>query len=343
MEFDPPWKLALEWKLDEAIALCFPEVHERIDWTQSWEDLQTELQKLAPEHSEGKHTVDKLFKVHLKTGEARLLHVHIEIQAQPDRDFALRMWVYHYRLYDRYGAEVLSLAILADDDPDWRPRAYHHEFAGCVQHFEFPVFKVLDCAEPEGIFERTGNRFALVVAAQQAALRTRGDAAARGRERLRLVKYLYRKGLEKAEVVRLFRLMAWLTKLPEDLELKFNEELAHYERAEKPMTIDTLLAPIELIAQREGWQKGQQEGRQKGWQEGQQEGRQKGRVEADQQLVLRLLRRRVGELAPALLAQVQALPVEVLEQLGEDLLDFSTPADLENWLASHGPSGAAAS
>jgi len=327
MEFDPPWKLALEWKLDEAIALCFPAVHRLVDWRHRWEDLQTELQKLAPEHSEGRHTVDKLFKVRLRTGEARLLHVHLEIQAQPDKGFALRMWVYHYRLYDRYGAEALSLAILADADAEWRPRAYHHEFAGCVQHFEFPVFKVLDCGDPEGIFERTGNRFALVVAAQQAALRTRGDAAARGRERLRLVKYLYRKGLEKEEVVRLFRLMAWLTRLPKDLELKFSRELAQYERAEKPMTIETLLSPIELIAR--------QEGRQEGWQ--------KGRVEADQQLVLRQLRRGVGELTPTLLAQVQALPVELIEQLGEDLLSFSARADLETWLASHALAGAATS
>jgi hypothetical protein len=48
----------------------------------------------------------------------------------------------------------------------------------------------------------------------------------------------------------------------------------------------------------------------------------------------------VGALKPALAAQVQVLPVGVLEQLGEDLLDFSAPADLENWLAGHASTGA---
>ena len=337
LEFDAPWKIALAWKLDEAIALCFPRLYPEIDWSQPWEDLESELPQLAPAHAEGKHTVDKLFKVRLKTGADRLLYIHLEIQAQPDGDFAVRMWVYNYRLCDRYGPAVISLAILADDRPEWRPHVYHHEFAGCVQHFEFPVFKVLDCPDPEGLFERTGNRFALLVAAHQVALRTRGDASARGRERLRLVKYLYGKGMDKEEVKLLFRLLAWLTKLPEDLELKFNEELAEYEEKAKAMTLETLLAPIELIALRKGHEQGQEEGLRKGREQGQQEGWQRGRAEAGQDWVLRLLRRRVGELTPALVSRVQALPVETLEQLGLELLDFSTVADLERWFIQQPP------
>lgn len=218
-----------------------------IDWTHLWEDLQAELPQLAPEHAAGRRTVDKLFKVRLKDGQDRLLYVHLEVQARPDAAFPARMWIYHYRVCDRHGPEVISLAILADRQAGWRPCVYHHEFAGCVQHFEFPIFKVLDCVDAEGLFERTGNRFALLVAAQQAALRTRHDASARGQERLRLVKYLYGKGMPEDEVRQLFRLVAWLTKLPADLELKFNRDLALYERNEKVMTLETLLAPIELI------------------------------------------------------------------------------------------------
>ena len=37
------------------------------------------------------------------------------------------------------------------------------------------------------------------------------------------------------------------TKLPEDLELKTNTELAEYERTEKRMIIETLLAPIQRL------------------------------------------------------------------------------------------------
>jgi predicted transposase/invertase (TIGR01784 family) len=49
-------------------------------------------------------------------------------------------------------------------------------------------------------------------------------------------------------------------------------------------------------------------------------------------LVMRLLRRRVGTVPPALQVKIQALPLPVLENLGEALLDFSGLADLEAWL-----------
>jgi len=55
---------------------------------------------------------------------------------------------------------------------------------------------------------------------------------------------------------------------------------------------------------------------------------QEGREEAAAILVLRLLNRRIGELSPALKAQIKALPVERLEDLGEALLDFAEMADL---------------
>ncbi len=51
-----------------------------------------------------------------------------------------------------------------------------------------------------------------------------------------------------------------------------------------------------------------------------------------QQIVKRQLNRRVGEIDASLLKQVEALPIEVLEALTEALLDFSTVADLEQWL-----------
>jgi Domain of unknown function (DUF4351) len=56
------------------------------------------------------------------------------------------------------------------------------------------------------------------------------------------------------------------------------------------------------------------------------------RHEAERSLVLRQLNRRVGSLPEAIQSQVEALPLKQLEALGEDLLDFTSLADLENWL-----------
>jgi predicted transposase/invertase (TIGR01784 family) len=60
--------------------------------------------------------------------------------------------------------------------------------------------------------------------------------------------------------------------------------------------------------------------------------RQEGRQEGERSLVLRLLNRRVGTLPETIQTQVEALPLEQLEALGEALLDFTGLADLESWL-----------
>jgi hypothetical protein len=52
-------------------------------------------------------------------------------------------------------------------------------------------------------------------------------------------------------------------------------------------------------------------------------------------LVLRLLNRRVGTVPPESQLRLQSLPLTQLEALAEDLLDFSTLADLTNWLQTH--------
>jgi hypothetical protein len=263
-QFDTPWKALLERFLEPCLALAFPALHALIDWRAKPRFLDKELQQIAPEHAQGRQAVDTLVDVRLKGGRRSWLLVHAEVQAQPDRGFPRRMWVYHYRIWDRYQRPAASVAVLADGEATWRPHCYHQEVAGCVEHFEFPVFKVLDYADPEGEFTRTGNPFALLVAAQQAALRTRGDAAARAGERFRLVRYLYGRGLRRADVLALFRLVEWLTMLPAELELKFRWRLARFEKKKKVMTAETLLAPVELILLERSRKAGHREGLKRG-------------------------------------------------------------------------------
>ncbi|MCA2552882.1 MAG: DUF4351 domain-containing protein [Microcystis sp. M04BS1] len=68
--------------------------------------------------------------------------------------------------------------------------------------------------------------------------------------------------------------------------------------------------------------------REKAIQQGEAIGIQKGEAN----LVLRLLKRRFGELPPHITETIQKLTVEKLEDLGEALLDFNIQADLINWL-----------
>jgi predicted transposase/invertase (TIGR01784 family) len=70
--------------------------------------------------------------------------------------------------------------------------------------------------------------------------------------------------------------------------------------------------------------------------EAKEEGREEGREEEALALVTRQLTRRLQQNLPeAVRSRLTTLPLPILEDLSEDLLDFTTLADLENWLAAH--------
>jgi predicted transposase YdaD len=69
--------------------------------------------------------------------------------------------------------------------------------------------------------------------------------------------------------------------------------------------------------------------------EGRQEGREVGRQQEAASLAIRLLVRRFGNLDQATQKILAALPLLRLEQLAEDLLDFSGPGDLQAWLVAN--------
>ncbi|MEB3150849.1 MAG: DUF4351 domain-containing protein [Sphaerospermopsis sp.] len=68
------------------------------------------------------------------------------------------------------------------------------------------------------------------------------------------------------------------------------------------------------------------------YQRDREQAKEEGRQEGEQDLILRLLNRRLGEIDMLLIEQIKGLSIEKLENLGEALLDFSSVADLEAWL-----------
>ncbi len=58
-------------------------------------------------------------------------------------------------------------------------------------------------------------------------------------------------------------------------------------------------------------------------------------LEKERRLVLRLLRKRLGDVDPDEAGQVETLTAEQLEELGEALLEFECPDDLKAWLTAN--------
>ena len=161
-EYDSPWKEAIEEWLEEFLGFFFPHVHGLIDWSRGYEFLDKELQQLVPESQLGERTVDKLVKVFLRNCAEFWVLVHIEVQSQSESVFPRRMYVYRYRISDKYDRPVASLAVLADDSASWRPTEYREDFAGCELRFRFPAVKLLDFADREVWLEAESNPFAIV-------------------------------------------------------------------------------------------------------------------------------------------------------------------------------------
>jgi hypothetical protein len=65
---------------------------------------------------------------------------------------------------------------------------------------------------------------------------------------------------------------------------------------------------------------------------GEQLGEQRGEIKGRQDLVLRLLKKRVGDVSVDVLAKVSILPVERLDNLHDAALDFTQISDLTDWL-----------
>ncbi|MDY7003362.1 MAG: Rpn family recombination-promoting nuclease/putative transposase [Cyanobacteriota bacterium] len=72
-------------------------------------------------------------------------------------------------------------------------------------------------------------------------------------------------------------------------------------------------------------------------QEGEARGKVEGRLSGAIAFVMRLLKKRFKDIPTAINNQIEDLSVEDLESLGEDLLDFNSLEDLENWLNYRNP------
>jgi predicted transposase/invertase (TIGR01784 family) len=62
---------------------------------------------------------------------------------------------------------------------------------------------------------------------------------------------------------------------------------------------------------------------------------QDAKADGEQILVLKILTRKLGNITPEIRARVNSLTIEQLESLGENLLDFTSIADLEGWLSQN--------
>jgi hypothetical protein len=123
-DYDSPWKDLLERYFQEFMPFFFSRAAADNDWTQGYESLDTEWRQVVRDAETGNRFAGKLMKVWRQDGEARFVLIHVEVQGGHDSGFEERMFVYHYRLYERFRRPIASFGVLCDDSRNWRPKRY---------------------------------------------------------------------------------------------------------------------------------------------------------------------------------------------------------------------------
>jgi hypothetical protein len=298
----------------------FPEIHALIDWSRPYKFLSQELEQISAgiegelsvgqsrgRYARGKRTplrIDELVEVYFKNGSKGRILLHVEIQNEPETFFDERLFIYHYRIFDKFRDTVITLALLTDFDPGWRPGRFVKETAGCRMVFEFPVKKLMDYNAEELAGSR--NPFTFIAQAHIKARETGDDLTRRYDLRMVLQDAVEASGMEKREVLLVTRFIEEVLRLPADLNQKlYFERLARKEG--KGMEYTT-------YAEKMGERRGIRKGIKRGLEKGKIEGAIEGQMKRAQRSVLRLLEIRFGKVP-------ERMQIAVTEMTDLDLLD----------------------
>jgi hypothetical protein len=315
-DYDSPWKDMLENAFPEFMAFYFPEAHRQIDWSRGYEFKNTELRQIIIDAELGKRFADVLVQVTVLDGSQNWVYIHVEVQGQHDPQFTQRMFIYNYRLFDRYAQPIASFAVLADDRESWRPGHYEYSVLGCKHRLDFPVAKLLDYAERIHALETEANPFAIVTAAHLRTRQTKHDPEQRYHAKWTLTKLLYRQGWQRQRIIELFKVLDWMMRLPTALEQKLWQDIEQLEGEKKMQYVTS----IERMAIERGLQRGLQQGMQQGIGIG------------ESRVIERLLVKRFGPLSEETSQRLRNATVEQLERWTERILDA---ASLNEVFADH--------
>jgi len=201
---DRLWKGIIEDLIEFIVKFFFGEWVDEIDFSKGVKFLDKELAEITADLGGGQRYVDKLVQLYTKSGKPKWFLIHIEVQGYKDPDFAKRMFIYFYRILDKYGMPVTALAIYTDDNKNFHPKSYTISHFGTENVYKFNTYKLLD-KKPED-FQDMDNPIAIVMeTAWYGIKRNRKKLTDEGLMSLKfdLIRRLMRKGYSREVVERI--------------------------------------------------------------------------------------------------------------------------------------------
>lgn len=306
--YDGSWKLGLDSFLPQFMELLFPDSYAEVDWSRSYQPLNSELQAIMPaEEAASSRRADALYQVWRRDGSEQWLILHFEVQTQKDAALARRMFVYAYRCFEKYGVETFGYAILGDQDPLFRPAPYVWKLGRAGMSYEFEAAKLADHRIAE--LEASANPAALLVLAHRFTVATRNEQERRRHFKLHLTRLLFLKGHDVESSRELFKVIDWMMRLVPEQAIIFNREVVALRKdpsmSEYVLSIDPVFARLSR-----------------------QEGQREGVLEGKRQVLRAQLGRRFGELPAWASERLAAAEPGALERWSLQLLDAARLEDV---------------
>ena len=259
---DALWKGLLENIFDDFLRFFFADADKIFDLKKGFSYLDKELSDLFPhdENKAPKH-VDKLVKVLTKKGETKWILVHVEVQGQKDKEFALRMFTYYYRILDRYRIPITAIALFTDSHKTYHINRYETSFMGTVTSFEFNTYKVLDQNEKE--LEENNNPFSIAILTVLIGLKSKKLNDQQLFDlKFKLLRNLYRRNISKKKIDGLLLFLQLYVHFENrDYKLKFEKVIEELTENKNTMGIREFVLDR---AKNEGKAEGRTQGRKEG-------------------------------------------------------------------------------
>ncbi|MBP0031243.1 MAG: DUF4351 domain-containing protein [Roseofilum sp. Guam] len=296
IDHDRLFKELLSTFFVEFLELFFPQVIDYID-TQSIILLDKEV---FTDVTEGeKHESDLIAQVKFR-GKPSYFLIHVEAQASSQKDFERRMFVYFSRLHEKFALPVYPIVIFSYETP--------FKEAKNKYQITFPDLKVLEFKYQVVQLNRLNWRDFLnqpnpIASALMAKMRI--DPQDRPKVKAQCLRLLTTLKLDPARMQLISGFVDTYLKLNTSEEMKFEQEISTFTQPEQE-------AGMEIIT---SWME-------KGIDQG---------LMREKELIIRLIKRKLGEIDSELETEIKALEIDRVEALGEALLDFNCVDDLIAW------------
>jgi len=247
-----------------------------------------------------KRVVDLLVKARFR-GQETFFIVHVENQSSADSDFPKRMFHYFSRLHEKHDLPIYPVVIFSYDEPmRSEPNRYEVTFPGqSVLKFTYTRIQ---------LNRLPWRKFVTKLNPVATALLVKMKIAPKDRPKVlsQCARMLATLRLDPARSELIWTFAENYLKLTGDEIKQYERELAKLDPHDQEAT-------MQLISS--------------------------FRREAMESVIVRLMNRRFGSVSPEIKKRLDTLSPDELDELTDNLFDFTSTVDVENWLVRHKSNG----